>query len=403
MTSHLPSHLYFAATLYDHLLRYHRGDFVFSSPRQSMMASGIALEDWASGHSEILDRADQLLARARDQGWRRALLMSAIGFDVNTPSRLVIPRYVEAMPQVGHNGLSSAPPQSTVSRDQPAQLTAMSPTPQAYQDLVSKAVRSIREGEFEKVVLSRSLSVQARVDLAALLATLAQRNPAGYTFAFDRQHQGQQRTLVGASPELLLSKCGPQILSNPLAGSLPRSQSLEENQRRANELMHSEKDRYEHALVVDAVATALAPFCKHLSVPPEPSVLETPTMLHLSTAISGELHAADTSSLALALALHPTPAVCGHPRQPAHHFIQQQEGFDRSLFTGLVGWCGQDGNGEWAVTIRCADVGDNDATLYAGAGIVEGSQPDKELTETSAKMSTMLAAMGLESLMEASL
>ena len=276
----------------------------------------------------------------------------------------------------------------------------MSPSPDGYRAIVDQAVAQIRRGHMQKVVLSRALTLEAAVQLPALLATLAHANPQGYSFAFERQKAGQRRTLIGASPELLLSKCGPRVWSNPLAGSLPRTADPAENARRAEALLHSTKDRHEHALVVDAVAEALAPYCRSLQVPKVPSVLETPTMLHLSSAIAGELHDPHTTSLALALALHPTPAVCGHPLAPARDFIQAQEGFDRDLFTGLVGWCGADGNGEWAVTIRCADVSADDVTLYAGAGVVEGSRAEQELAETSAKMRTMLAALGIESVME---
>jgi isochorismate synthase len=398
MTSHLPTHLFFAPSVVEHLLRYHSGDCVFVSPRQAIMAGGVALEREVPASGDLARQARDLLMQAREQGWHRAILLSAIPFTPEGTARLVIPRYVEAMPRTSQTGCA---PLIESSGRRPARLLGMKPCPQSYQRLVQRAVQQIQRGVLDKVVLSRSLQVEAQVHLPTLLATLAERNPHGYTFAFDHQCQGHTRTLVGASPELLLAKCGNQVVSNPLAGSLPRTQDVAENQRRADYLRHSAKDRHEHALVVDAVASALGLFCRNLQVPAEPSVLETPTMLHLSTEIRGELKDASTSSLELALALHPTPAVCGHPTAAARDFIRRQEGFDRDLFTGLVGWSGADGNGEWAVTIRCADIGSDDVTLYAGAGIVAGSQPERELAETSAKMRTMLAAMGIESVMEA--
>lgn len=395
MSSHLPPQLFFAASLYEHLLRYQTGDCAFVSPRQALLGAGVALERTVHGHDTIPGQARDMLSQARQDGWSRAVLISAIPFCPQAQARLVIPRYVEAIARQPQTD----PPLATAAAST-GHIKALAPTPDRYRELVSQAVEQIQAGLIDKVVLSRTLTVEARVQVASLLAGLAHNNPAGYSFAFERQRSGTPRTLVGASPELLLSKYGPRIWSNPLAGSLPRSPDVMENRRRSEYLLHSPKDLHEHALVVDAMVEALAPHCKSLQVPDRPSVLETPTMLHLSTAISGELKDPETSSLELALALHPTPAVCGHPLQPARDFIRAQEGFDRDLFTGLVGWCGADGNGEWAVTIRCADVSADDVTLYAGAGIVAGSQPEQELAETGAKMRTMLAALGIEHLME---
>lgn len=253
----------------------------------------------------------------------------------------------------------------------------------------------------KKVVLSRSLTLDARLDLAALLRRLAGRNLLGYTFAIDlADAPGQRRTLIGASPELLLARYGRQVVSHPLAGSIPRSADAAEDQRRAEGLLRSGKDRHEHALVVDAVAAALRPFCRQLQVPTAPTLLATPTMWHLGTEVRGELADPATTALTLALALHPTPAVCGHPTAGARDFIAEVEGFDRRFFAGLVGWCDAAGDGEWAVTLRCAEVGEHSATLYAGAGIVAGSEPALELLETSAKLRTMLGAMDLESVLE---
>lgn len=395
MSSHIPQHLFFAHSLPDLLLRYQSGDSAFVSPRQAVLAAGVALQRQMTGLDQVPDMAIQLLQEARQQGWSRALLMGAIPFHPQASARLFVPRYVEVLPRL--ESLTATTETATTRRTVRMDRTRMQPTPHQYKQLVKKAVSQIRKGDFEKVVLSRSVHLQAEVDLPALLSTLAQRNPLGYTFALNLgEDDAQARSLVGASPELLLSKCGNRVLSNPLAGSVARSQDAEENRRRADVLLQSQKDRHEHALVVDAVAAALRPFCRTLEVPAVPSVLATPTMLHLSSEIRGELIDPALSSLELALALHPTPAVCGFPPQPALDFIQHNEGFDRGLFTGLVGWSGANGDGEWAVTIRCAEVTADGVTLYAGAGVVEGSDPVLELAETTAKMRTMLSALGLE-------
>jgi isochorismate synthase len=124
-------------------------------------------------------------------------------------------------------------------------------------------------------------------------------------------------------------------------------------------------------------------------------------MWHLGTRIVGELQDDDASALELALALHPTPAVCGHPGTAAKAFIERHEGFQRNYFAGLVGWMDLHGDGEWAVTIRCAEIAANQVTLFAGAGIVAGSDPRLELAETQAKLATMWGAMAANLIQEA--
>jgi isochorismate synthase len=247
------------------------------------------------------------------------------------------------------------------------------------------------------------LTSTTTVNIPQLLRNLAQHNTHGYTFAVDVSKSvsgepgpnSKRRTLIGASPELLVSRTGLHLMANPLAGSRPRSEDPLEDQRLAEELLSSAKDLHEHELVVHTVAAALRPYCKIMDVPKQPSLMHTETIWHLSTKITGELASPFTSSLELAVALHPTPAVCGSPTELAREVIREIEPFDRGFFTGMVGWCDANGDGEWAVTIRCAEVEDRSLHLYAGAGVVAGSKPDDELAETAAKFRTMLIAMGL--------
>ncbi len=144
------------------------------------------------------------------------------------------------------------------------------------------------------------------------------------------------------------------------------------------------------------VKEALAPFCETIEVPESPSLVKTEAMWHLSTEIRGTLKQLETSSLELAIALHPTPAVCGYPTALAREAIYEIEPFERGLFTGMVGWCDENGDGEWIVTIRCAEVKERSIRLFAGAGVVAGSKAEEELNETSAKFRTMLQAMGIK-------
>lgn len=212
---------------------------------------------------------------------------------------------------------------------------------------------------------------------------------------YRKMKKKKSKTLIGASPELLVSRSGMQVVSNPLAGSRPRSDDPVEDKRRAEELLSSPKDLHEHAVVVEAVATVLRPYCHTLHVPEKPSVIHSEAMWHLSTEVKGELKDPNTSSLELAIALHPTPAVCGTPMEEAREAIQKIEPFDREFFTGMLGWSDLNGDGEWIVTIRCAEVQENTLRLYAGAGVVAESNPEDELAETSAKFQTMLKALGL--------
>lgn len=198
----------------------------------------------------------------------------------------------------------------------------------------------------------------------------------------------------GPAPELLVSRRGHSLLANPLAGSAPRSSDLAEDVRRAAALLESPKDLLEHAVVVSAIGEALAPYCVDLVVPDRPTLVKTAAMWHLSTTITGTLAPEPASALELACALHPTPAVCGDPTDLARDVISELEPFDRGLYSGVVGWGDAAGDGEWVVTIRCAEAGADSLRLFAGAGVVASSDPVAETAETTAKFRTFLEAVG---------
>lgn len=392
MTDHQQVHGLALPRLADLLDKYRKDCSFFASRRGAMLALG---------KSNVMEIPE--LTKVMRQGKNGLPIMAAIPFSHHGGAHVVLPRQVSIISGPHDAGLPKERarrcPQAARSSRRPV-ITAV-PSAAVYCRNVEQALAQIQGQAFEKVVLARSLKVEAGIDLPALLHRLARSNPAGYTFALELAGvAGDRRSLVGASPELLLAKRGRQIISNPLAGSIARSDDPLEDARRAQRLRLSAKDRHEHALVVNAVAAALKPFCISMNVPPEPSLLSTQTMWHLSTEVKGELGPGAPTSLELALALHPTPAVCGYPSPAAYDFIRRVEGFDRGLFSGLVGWSNASGDGEWAVTIRCAEIGATASTIYAGAGIVAGSQPEMELAETSAKMRTMLRAMNLESVLE---
>ncbi|WHT20501.1 isochorismate synthase DhbC [Crossiella sp. CA-258035] len=363
--------------------------FFFSSPRGVLLAEGTAATVPGVAAPGELGALPARVAAVLAEAGPGALVVGAVPFDHNAAASLVVPegvRRAEAFPaELRLPELSMNVPEW--------EITPV-PEPAAYVRSVRAALTPLRSGELDKVVLARSLELTAptTVDLGPLLNNLIRRDPAGYTFAADLPG----RTLIGASPELLLSRRGTSVVSNPLAGSAARSADPEEDRRRAEALLVSAKDRHEHAVVVDAVAAALRPYCRTLDVPAAPELVRTATMWHLSTRVTGELADERTSALELAAALHPTPAVCGTPVGAARDKIRALEPFDRGFYTGMVGWCDGNGDGDWVVTIRCAEADDHSLRLFAGAGIVADSSPEAELAETAAKFRTLLLAMGIE-------
>ncbi|GAA2336088.1 isochorismate synthase [Dactylosporangium salmoneum] len=364
---------------------------VFASPRGTLLAEGTYFAVPPSGRPDGLADLDRrvraVLGVAEAAGHPVRAVVGAVPFAPGGRDHLVVPMRLrrgappsagQAMRAAGTVGILGLRP---------------APEPARYAEAVARAVRHIDAGAYTKVVLARSLRVDAPgFDPAPVVRALAAGEPSAYTFGIDA---GGGRTLLGASPELLVSRRGRRVAAHPLAGSAPRSADPAEDARRAAALLRSAKDRHEHAVVVDAVAGALRPHCAELSVPAEPTLVRTSTMWHLGTVVAGTVADPGVSALALATALHPTPAVCGTPTAAARAAIGELEAFDRGLYTGMVGWVDAEGDGEWAVTIRCALADPAGLDLYAGAGIVAGSDPAAELAETSAKLGTMLAALGL--------
>jgi isochorismate synthase len=399
MNDRLHGHYLSRTSAADLCAHYEAGATLFSSPAHTLLASGKRSILAPQSAAALAGAAQALLRAARRDGEALPVMIGAVPFLADAPAHLFIPEQV--MMATGPARLAAATPQAPAAQARFPRTIAAVPDQARYQRAVAQAVERIRAGQMDKVVLSRSLTLETEIDVAALLGRLGARNAHGYTFAIDLAPESDgRRTLIGASPELLLSRHGTRVRCHPLAGSIPRSADAHEDQRRAQGLLASQKDLHEHALVADMVADSLRPFCHSVNVPSVPSLIATPTMWHLGSEVTAELNEPDMTSLALAMALHPTPAVCGHPAPTARSFIGEVEGFERGFFAGLVGWMDANGDGEWAVTLRCADVRAHSATLYAGAGIVAGSDPELEFLETSGKLRTMLRAMGLEAVLE---
>ena len=374
-------------------------DVFFTSKENTLLAKPPFASLLVAGTKNLAEQACESLRFAKELGFNNPVVIGAVPFDVKRPAHLRVSTNVATA--IGLEHLKTLTPlKKEAISEQPGAITQQ-PAPSIFKRSVQNALERFARGELEKVVLSRTLEVDYPTppNTHALLKNLALKNTQGFTFAIDLkglESSERVHTLVGASPELLIARKGNRVYAHPLAGSEPRSQDPVLDNARAEQLLCSEKDLREHALVIKAIKEALTPFCKHLHIPDVPSLVSTETMWHLGTQIEGELKNTQASALTLALAMHPTPAVCGYPTQAAFEAIQALEDYDRNLFTGMVGWCNSEGDGEWVVTIRCAQVEDCKIRLYAGAGVVTGSSPEKETLETGAKFNTMLNAMGAE-------
>lgn len=286
----------------------------------------------------------------------------------------------------------------------PAPLPRPQPPARGYIDSVARALEIMRREDglpeaLQKIVLARTLLVEEAqaFPMREVLARLSE-DPSVTAFQVSlppRADQAAPRHLVGATPELLLQKRGATILSHPLAGSARRCEEREADARAAQALARSEKDQREHRLVVDYILDLLAPDCAELSTPEGTALTKTRSMWHIGTRITGRLKDPDTPAVMLAARLHPTPAVCGLPCARAAGLIRSLEPVERDFYAGAVGWCDRRGDGDWHVAIRCAELCGAQARLYAGAGIVLGSEPRAEAAETGAKFGALLAALGL--------
>lgn len=267
-------------------------------------------------------------------------------------------------------------------------------TEDEWKHSVAAGVHAIGHGGLEKVVLARDVlaTFEEPIERISILQRLVALYGECWTYGV--------RGLVGATPEMLIKVDGTTAQARVLAGTLDREdEPAGAVDFAASVLGGSAKQRQEHDFAVRSLTRQLAPFSKDLSFPAEPFILELPNVWHLASDVSAEL--ADTdghlpTSLALVEALHPTAAVCGTPRETAGKLILELERMDRGPYAGPVGWLDGAGNGEWGIALRGGVLETtHTARLYAGAGIVEASDPDAELAETWAKFRPMLQALGL--------
>jgi menaquinone-specific isochorismate synthase len=269
----------------------------------------------------------------------------------------------------------------------PAAVSAMLPSEAEWAGSVAEAVAAVRAGRLSKVVLARAIEVTADslLDPRSVAARLAVRFPACFTYLCDG--------LVGASPELLVRRLGRHAESLVLAGTVRRCTCAAEDAELERGLLSSAKDAVEHRLAAESVRDTLAEVSTEVVAEPRPHLLRLANVTHLATHVEAWLPRPAPSALALATRLHPSAAVGGTPREPAVEMIRRLEAAPRGRYAGPVGWMDANGDGEFAIALRCAQLSGSVARLWAGAGIVADSDPDAEVAETTTKFDAVLSAL----------
>ena len=320
------------------------------------------------------------------------LLFLSGTFDADEISVAIIPKVIvgqrNGRTRVTWIGEASAPELTPAAQPEaPLNLSwvggAISPS--QWEINVGKALAKIYSGEISKVVLARDLVAQSDLpfDARHIMNKLAENYSSTWIFSV--------ANLVGATPELLVRLNKGLVTSRILAGTIQRTGDDQRDLALAASLARSSKDLEEHEYAVDSVAQTLAPFCSSTNVPETPFVLHLSNVMHLATDVTGVL----TDSLAPAdlftvvRELHPSAAVCGTPRPAAQRVIKEVEAMSRGRYAGPVGWIDSKGEGEIGIALRCAQINSTnprEIRLFAGCGIVQGSDPAKEYAESQAKL-----------------
>jgi menaquinone-specific isochorismate synthase len=354
-------------------------------------------EKWLRSVFDSLDVDDRV--RVRGSG---PVAFGTFTFDASSDgSVLIVPRTVLGRDGRGRAWLTTVTERGEVPAPRPLPADSGLAAPMGirwrdgslpgprWEQAVARAVATIKAGGLRKVVLARDVFATADepIDARVLLRRLAARYPDCFTFACDG--------MLGATPELLIRRAGHQVSALVLGGTLPRGASPAQDQALGEELLASAKNNEEHAYAVESVRDALGLLCETLEVEARPSLLKFPNLQHLGTQVRGTLADGQAlrSALALAAAVHPPAAVCGTPAGIALDLIRELEQMDRERYAGPVGWVDANGNGEWGIALRCGQLSGRTARLFAGCGIVAGSEPAAELAETLVKLQPMRGAL----------
>jgi len=321
------------------------------------------------------------------------ILFTSFAFDENQPSVLIIPQIV-----IGQkNGKSwitwiGEQSQPDISQLKNAAISgeitwgAGSISEDRWRNQVAGAISAIKSDQLEKVVLARDPSAHSTTEIDA--RQLIKRLEIEYPLVDG---------LIGATPELLVRLNKSLVTSRVLAGTIRKTGDEDRDLALAASLAKSSKDLEEHEYAVRSVADALAPFCTSTNVPESPFVLHLSNVMHLATDVTGVLNdsAKPTDIFTLISKLHPSAAVCGTPTEKAQKLIGELEEMDRGRYAGPVGWIDAHGDGEIAIALRCGQLSNNNKSIriFAGCGIVAGSDPEKEFAESQAKLMPMRTAL----------
>jgi menaquinone-specific isochorismate synthase len=328
-----------------------------------------------------------------------AVAVVSLGFDPAVDASVVVVPKVVLGRREGRSWLTLVTPPGAVevpalrrrpvaaASTPPSSVSATVPSESEWRDAVAQAVSSLRAGELDKVVLARAIDVTAvsGLDARAIAARMATRFPACFTFLCDG--------LVGASPELLIRRIGRHAESLVLAGTIRRGASTAEDAALEHELLGSAKDAAEHRMAAESVREVLTAVAADVVADAKPQLLRLANLSHLATHIDAWLPVPAPSALALASLLHPSAAVGGTPRAVALEMITRLEASPRGRYAAPIGWVDANGDGEFAIALRCAQLTGNVARLWAGAGIVADSDPDAEVAETTVKFDAVLSAL----------
>lgn len=339
------------------------------------------------------------------------LAFAAFPFATERPATIIVPEVIYGRDLGGTRwitwiGDGTPPPRNELiarltitagQHEHPREFTVSAArTEQSWLDSVGAVRDQLRAGQARKAVMARELDIACDAPVARWPVVERLRNAYASSFVFAVPCAPQSPStpwLVGATPELLVRRVGDIVRSQPMAGTTRRSADPQTDARLAALLLASHKDRNEHQITIDTVHETLLPWCSYLDSETEPSIVSVANVHHLATFVEGRLSKPLPSVLELVTALHPTPAVCGHPRAAARTLIDEHEHMDRGSYAGAVGWVDRAGQGEWAVALRCAEIAGTRARLFAGGGIVVDSDPAAELEETRVKFETMLGAI----------
>lgn len=346
-------------------------------PGSGLVAFGSFAFDYASAAGGALVIPEIVIGRRGDQAWVTRISFAGNGGNSPEPA-------TPTLEELSANTTDVVDPGAIT-------YTTGGLTDDDWCAVVDDGVARIKAGHLDKIVLARDVHARTTepLDPRWLLNRLADEYAGCWTFSVDG--------LIGATPELLVRSEKGLVISRVLAGTVRRTGDDDADLEHAAHLSHSSKDLEEHEYAVASVARAFQPFCSSSNVPEAPFVLHLPNVLHLATDVTGVLSHPGTTSLTLAAALHPTAAVCGTPTEAARELIREIEGLDRARYAGPVGWLGADGDGEWGIALRSAELSHEDPhelRLFAGCGIVAASVPAEELAETEAKLEPMRYALG---------